>query len=257
VFRGKHKAILVEPGNCLWALLDYIHLNPVRAGIVHREDGLENFVWSSLRGYLMEPGKRPKWLKTAMGLTLTGCEDRAAGRRRFLEILEQRIDWHAPSKAGKAFSAGEGKSSMAVYSCFQRGWFFRSQEFKEELLKRLNGIVPKRKAGARIAAAVWKDHGENRGSELIRAGLEVLGISAKELRAAAKSDWRKVLLAEMVQRETTVTLDWISKNLLMGDRSNCCRIIRRTRERMNRQKEWGERPRKIDLSINDACPEWH
>jgi hypothetical protein len=26
--------ILIEPGNCFWALLDYIHLNPVRAGII-------------------------------------------------------------------------------------------------------------------------------------------------------------------------------------------------------------------------------
>ncbi len=33
-FEGRYKAILVEPGNCFWALLDYLHLNPVRAGLV-------------------------------------------------------------------------------------------------------------------------------------------------------------------------------------------------------------------------------
>jgi len=252
VFGGRYKAILVEPGNCFWALLDYIHLNPVRAKIVHREDGLEKFVWSSLRGYLQEPEKRSPWLETGMGLAVAGCEDRAVGRRRFLEILEERVDWSAPSKAGKEFSEGEGKPKLAVYSSLQRGWFFGSQEFKEELLKRVKGIVPGRKAGGRIDAAVRKDHGEKRGKDLIRGGLEVFGISVKDLRAAAKSDWRKGVLAEMVQRETTMTLDWISEKLAMGDRSSCCRIIRRTREDMKRKKEWRDFQRQIEISLDHA-----
>jgi len=61
-----------------------------------------------------------------------------------------------------------------------------------------------------------KDHGEKRGRDLIRAGLEVFGISAKDLKTAAKSDWRKGILAEMVQRETTMTLNRISEKLVMG-----------------------------------------
>ena len=48
VFGGRYKAILVEPGNCFWALLDYIHLNPVRAGLLQEGDGLESYRWSSL-----------------------------------------------------------------------------------------------------------------------------------------------------------------------------------------------------------------
>lgn len=252
VFGGRYKAIPVEPGNCYWALLDYIHLNPVRAKIVRREDGLEKFVWSSLRGYLQEPGKRPAWLETAMGLAVAGCEDRVAGRRRFLEILEERVDWSAPSKAGRVFSEGEGKPKLAVYSSLQRGWFFGSQEFKEELLKRLKEVVPGRWAVGRMDAAVRKDHGEKRGCDLIRTGLEVFVISERDLKAAAKGDWRKGILAEMVQRETTMTLDWISEKLAMGDRSSCCRIIRRMREEMKQRKERREWQRKIEQSINHA-----
>ena len=252
VFGGRYKAIPVEPGNCFWALTDYIHLNPVRARMVQREDGLENYEWSSLRSYLQEPGKRPLWLETVMGLAVAGCEDRVSGRRKFLEILEERVDWSAPSKAGKEFSEGEGKPKLAVYSSIQRGWFFGSQDFKEELLKRLKGTIPGRKAGGRIDAAVRKDHGEKRGRELIRGGLEVFGVPARDLRAAAKSDWRKGLLAEMIQRETTMTLDWISEKLAMGDRSNCCRIIRRTREEIKRQKKWLELQKRVEKSINHA-----
>ena len=34
LFGGRYKGILIEPGNCFWALFDYIHLNPVGAGII-------------------------------------------------------------------------------------------------------------------------------------------------------------------------------------------------------------------------------
>jgi len=82
--------------------------------------------------------------------------------------------------------------------------------------------------------------------------LEVFGFPAKDLQAVVKSDWRKGILVEMLQRETTMTLNWISEKLAMGDRSSYCRIIRRTREEMKHQKDWRERQRQIAMSINDA-----
>ena len=48
MYSERYKAILVEPGNCFWALLDYIHLNPVRAGLLQEGDGPESYRWSSL-----------------------------------------------------------------------------------------------------------------------------------------------------------------------------------------------------------------
>ncbi len=41
VFGDRYKSIVVEPGNCFWALMDY--LNPVRAGMVKAADGLESY----------------------------------------------------------------------------------------------------------------------------------------------------------------------------------------------------------------------
>ena len=81
VFGGRYKAILVEPGNCFWALLDYIHLNPVRAGLLQEGDGLESYRWSSLRHYIAFPKMRPGWLETAMAFSVTGCKDTPGGRR--------------------------------------------------------------------------------------------------------------------------------------------------------------------------------
>ena len=84
LFGGRYKAILAEPGNCFWALLDYIHLNPVRARIVAEKDGLESYVWSSLPHYLGPARKRPPWLETATGFEVCECDDTASGRREFL-----------------------------------------------------------------------------------------------------------------------------------------------------------------------------
>lgn len=74
LFGGRYKAILVGPGNCFWALLDYIHLNPVRSRLVGDSEGLEAFAWSSLRAYLGWPSKRQPWMETAMGILGDGLQ---------------------------------------------------------------------------------------------------------------------------------------------------------------------------------------
>jgi hypothetical protein len=104
-----------------------------------------------------------------------------------------------------------------------------------------------------VEAAAEKDHGEWRARRIVAAGLAVFGITIEELRKTAKSDWRKGLMAEMIQRQTTMKLDWIGKELRMGERSSCCRIIRKVREKFPKQKEWEEKWRDIErISINHA-----
>jgi hypothetical protein len=63
-------------------------------------------------------------------------------------------------------------------------------------------------------------------------------VSLAELRDEAKSDWRKPLLAELVQSQTIMRLDWIRQTLNMGDRSSCCRLIRQTRQALPERREW-------------------
>lgn len=60
LFQGRYKAILVEVDEYAKELSRYIHLNPVRAGIVDRP---EDYEWSSYQSYIGE-NVAPKWLKT-------------------------------------------------------------------------------------------------------------------------------------------------------------------------------------------------
>lgn len=57
LFQGRYKAFLVEHGRYLFALVRYIHGNPVAAGIVNRPD---LYRWSSDRWY--RSGAGPEWL---------------------------------------------------------------------------------------------------------------------------------------------------------------------------------------------------
>jgi putative transposase len=60
LFQGRYKAILIEFDEYAAELTCYIHLNPVRAGIVTSP---EEYRWSSYRRYIgLETA--PKWLKT-------------------------------------------------------------------------------------------------------------------------------------------------------------------------------------------------
>src|SRR5690606_824762 len=53
LFQGRFKSLVVEPGDRWRALVDYIHLNPVRAGLTEAA-GLRRYPWTSL----LEFGKR-------------------------------------------------------------------------------------------------------------------------------------------------------------------------------------------------------
>src|SRR5204863_7287831 len=61
-FQGRFKALHVEPGHALAQVAHYIHLNPVRAGIVSAAR-LPSYRWSSLPRFIYR--KRPPWSEAA------------------------------------------------------------------------------------------------------------------------------------------------------------------------------------------------
>lgn len=85
LFQGRYKAILVDAQSYLLELVRYIHLNPVRAGLV--EDPRE-YRWSGHRAYL---GEEPiPWLTTEWVLGQFGKRI-AMARRRYGQFIEQGL----------------------------------------------------------------------------------------------------------------------------------------------------------------------
>ena len=99
LFQGRFKAILVEADEYATELSRYIHLNPVRAGMVKRP---EEFLWSSYRDYVGEK-VAPEWLNTGFVLGYFGKKTSDAGRnyRKFVEDLLEK-DYDSPLNAAVA-----------------------------------------------------------------------------------------------------------------------------------------------------------
>ncbi len=63
MFQGRFKSIIVDEKRYIKELLRYIHLNPVRAGLVEHP---EKYIWSSHRAYLLQD--EYTWLSCEKGL---------------------------------------------------------------------------------------------------------------------------------------------------------------------------------------------
>lgn len=95
LFQGRYKAPLVEADAYLAQLSRYIHLNPVRAGIVARP---EAYAWSSYRNYI-GLAESPPWLKTYFILNCFRTDAENAGKR-YRAFVEELLgqDYESPLK---------------------------------------------------------------------------------------------------------------------------------------------------------------
>jgi len=80
--QGRYKAILIEAESYIQSLSRYVHLNPVRAGLVSLP---ESYPWSSYREYL-GLRKAPDWLRIEFLLSSFG-EMPEQARSRYAEFV--------------------------------------------------------------------------------------------------------------------------------------------------------------------------
>lgn len=85
LFQGRYYAGLIQDGAALRQVVDYIHLNPVRAKLVTPEQ-VAQFRWSSLRRFMA--GDRWSCLFCAEWLKNTGLEDTREGTRSYARHLQ-------------------------------------------------------------------------------------------------------------------------------------------------------------------------
>ena len=209
LFSGRYKALLVDGSGdgYLKTVCDYVHLNPVRARLLSRRQPLSDFFWSSYPLYLGAPGKRPSWLRTDRLLGEWGIsKDSAAGRRVFGERMEQRR-WE----------------DVAVeFKPVERGWYLGDEEFRQELLARVDTPAGTSHFGEAVQAAA-----EVQAERLVVAGLKRLGWNEEMLKQRPKGDSGKVALAKALRAETTMPLAWIAERLAMGSRGYAAWLLGR------------------------------
>ena len=235
LFGGRYKAVLIDEGEpqanmfygYLGTVLDYLHLNPVRAGIVAARStkSLLDYRWSSLTGaYLCNPRKRPEWAHVELAFSVFGLKDNAAGRRRFLERLELRVQEESARSCGARTPEGH-----SLQSTLRRGWYFGSQAFRERLL----ALILKADAdlgtdqGQHYEAAVLiKDAAAQKAETIFLRELRVAAMTEKALRERPRSEPLKWKIARAMRAQTTVSLGWIARRLELGSASNVCHKLR-------------------------------
>ena len=236
LFGGRYKAVAVDERDEEYfrILVDYVHLNAARAGLVGLTEGLEAFPWSSLAAAYIKPVRgRGSWMEVARALRAHRFEDTSAGRKGYLAYLEARVRTEG-EQAGRLLP--EGQSLQAT---LKRGWYFGGEAFRERLLdlaqKALKAKTRQKNFGA---APELKDHAEKRAAALVSRGMELCALAEADLLALPRGDERKVLIALAVKRETTVPLDWIAQRLDMGTRSTVSREVGDLARRLPNSPKW-------------------
>lgn len=84
VFQNRFKSILCDADNYLHQLVRYIHLNPLRAGLIENLRALDHYRWTGHAGVL---GKNPRcWHETESVLRIFGTTKKSA-RKNYLDFL--------------------------------------------------------------------------------------------------------------------------------------------------------------------------
>ncbi|MGB8354073.1 MAG: transposase [Chthoniobacteraceae bacterium] len=233
VFGGRYKAVVVQTetgskgGDYLATLIDYVHWNPVRGGMVklNRGKGLLDYRWSSLsQGYAVAPGKRAPWMETATGFALAGRRDDTSGRRRMVEDLERRVGGEGMGAAGQG-GCLEGEARN-LQSTLQRGWYWGNEAFKEMLLGRMKAI-PRRENRNYRHSEQGRDVRMKEAKEWLEEGRRAMGLKQAELEKTERGDLRRVAIAWAIARKTTVSQGWVAERLGLRTAANVSQRVRR------------------------------
>lgn len=195
LFQGRYKALLVEEGDPLALVCDYIHLNPCRADIVSAPR-LGDYRYSSY-WYLKNPRYRPEFMQATTALTARQLTDTPAGRRSYDDHLAWQL---AEGPAGKS----------KAYVSLSQGWALGSKDFKQALIAD-HALTTTMRA--------WEIHSAREVREL--AWTEHLARLLHDVPANERVDHRqsapwKIRLALRMRTSTDASNRWLASQLHMG-----------------------------------------
>jgi putative transposase len=120
LFQGRYQALLVEDDAALLHLINYVHLNPLRAGEVGLEQ-LRTFRWSSLGALLASPS--PSWLVADRLLRQLNLCDSTAGWTHYLTYLLE-------------IAGNPGEQESQEFDQMSSGWAIGTQTWKHALARK-------------------------------------------------------------------------------------------------------------------------
>ena len=194
LFQGRYQALLIENVAALTRVVNYIHLNPVRAKIVPAEQ-VAGFRWSSLAALLKSP--RPKSLKPQDWLRALGdWPDDALGHRAYTDYL-------------KALAQDEAAWQREGLVGLAQGWAigtlaWRRALAKEHAARALTAGLP-RAERIELRQASW--HAS------LSANLAKRGKTVSDLTTKPKKQSWKIEMADEIRQQTGASIAWLAEHL--------------------------------------------
>lgn len=209
LFAGRYKSLLVDDkdSSYLRVACDYVHLNPVRAGLLKPKQSLRDYVWSSYPAYLCSRAKRPVWLRIdrLLGEHGVGADDHRA-RLEFARRMES-------ARQG----ANDARASDAL---MRRGWRLGGEDFLARLLDRIEG-----RPNENHQARERRETAHAKADRIVAEMLEAIGWSEAELTERPKCAREKIRIAARLRQETDLTLRQVAQRLAMGRWTNVSKLL--------------------------------
>jgi putative transposase len=222
-FQGRYKALLVEPGEAWARVCHYIHLNPVRAGLVSGAQA-DRYPGSSLPKF--GSSARPAWLEPATVLAAAGSlPDTKAGWRRYGQYLEY-------------LACDQTVQAELVAAKLSRGWCVGSADFQQKLRTQAarKGWDLARERFAGLEPAHAEAERERMWEERLQTLARAAGVDLGKLPPKKSAD-EKVGLAAALKTSTSVSNGWLARRLSMGAPASASQFVRRWLLQEVRQKE--------------------
>ena len=155
--------------------------------------------------------------------------DTVAGRRRMMERLDRRAVEEEIKKCGLP---AVPEDVDARCSHLRRGWYWGSQEFAGKLRKLSEKLMKERKRSSRAYRKTPQvtAHSEEQAERGLAEGLKAAGLTARDLPDLKGSDPRKLAMAELLWKRTTVSQEWIAEKLSMHSAANVSQQLRRNNQ---------------------------
>ena len=199
LFQGPFKALLIEGRQALRRVVDYIHLNPVRARVVAPAQ-VGQFAWSSLKVFRGKT-KRPAWLSAGEWLGARG------------EWTDTPEDIEAYEKHLVELGNDEAAQEAAGLVNLSRGWAIGTEAWKQAIARdyaqrmKMSGMGLEKHESEQLRAA----HNEN----ALAQALKSAGRTEAEMRTKPRSqEWKIKMALEL--REQGVPVVWLAKRLHLG-----------------------------------------
>ena len=195
LFQGRYQALVIEDEAALARVVDYIHLNPVRARTVTAAKLLE-FPWSSLRRFVR--GERPVCLEAKGFLRQAGLEDSARGWTSYVKSLQD-------------LAGDEAEQQRRGFARLSRGWAIGTDAWRKAMAKE----YAQRSLDPGLEQAELRELKQACWTKLLTQQLANAGKSLARAAKARKTEPWKLGVA-VALRSSGVPYGWIAEQLHMG-----------------------------------------